>query len=406
MHALGSTLVYLDRYRNEGTRAYSKHAAYTEIEERYRPDSPNATFEVATFAIPREHVNIYEANPPAGLRSAYLSDDEPLLAIHPQFLQTNASDEYLDLVRRVGRPDRPIEVAPSSSSRTVYVQDAFEPHALKLHVPFRISRYGRKMRDEVVEQAIAVSRELEQDVQALDGRFAFLREVIGVTLEDRDPGAARGENWGYLVRDMTPFPAASESRRLVPGFALYGRDYFEPGLEPLLWSLIGDADPRDFVLEHIMLPIVRHWAACFRAFGYLLEPHGQNVLLELDGADRIRRIVHRDLSLGIDMRRRRDIGRPDGGLNSYNRMEDGDFASVTYDMFMGNHFFDAIIRLVQSRCSIQRLDIVGPCRDEFARVFPEHADYMPRTVRYFSEKRDSFGKPLMQDTGKQPEWRP
>lgn len=26
------------------------------------------------------------------------------------------------------------------------------PHALKVHFPFRVSRYGRKMRDEVIEQ--------------------------------------------------------------------------------------------------------------------------------------------------------------------------------------------------------------------------------------------------------------
>ena len=47
-----------------------------------------------------------------------------------------------------------------------------------------------------------------------------------------------------------------------------------------------------------------------------------------------------------------------------------------------------------------------PVRQEFARIFPEHERYMPRTVHYFSEERDRFGKPLYKDTGQAPQWRP
>jgi siderophore synthetase component len=51
-------------------------------------------------------------------------------------------------------------------------------------------------------------------------------------------------------------------------------------------SLIyADRDPLEFVLENIMFPIIRHWVECFLNFGFLLEPHGQNVLFEI-GKDR------------------------------------------------------------------------------------------------------------------------
>jgi len=156
-----------------------------------------------------------------------------------------------------------------------------------------------------------------------------------------------------------------------------------------------------------MLPIIRHWVDCFRHFSYMLEPHGQNVLLEIDRGGGIKRIVHRDLSLGIDMRRRRDLQLPDGRLNAYNRMEDSAFHSITCDEFMGGHFFDRIIAACQERYPrLTPQDFHGPCRREFARLLPEYETYLPPTVWYFSEERDRFNKPLCQDTGKAPVWRP
>jgi siderophore synthetase component len=350
---------------------------------------------------------VYTANPPEPLTSVYLPEDRVMFGIHPQVIASMPDDPYVknSLAMCTGR--KTISVVPSSSTRTLYVTDVQPPHAVKVHFPFKISRYGRKMRHEVLEQAINVSRELENGIGQLDGRFAFLREVIGVVHRNLEPDAPRGENWGYLVRDMTPFPHPPDQSRLIPGFALYGNDHFTPETPLLLYDLIGDADPLTFILENIMLPIVRHWVACFRHFGYLLEPHGQNVILEVGSDHTVVRIVHRDLSVAIDMRRRRDIGLSDQGLNHYNRMEHDAFHSITYDRFMGGHFFDRIVHACQEKHSnLSRQDFCRPCRETFARLLPEHRQYFPKTVWYFSEKRDQFNKPLYKDTGVKPEWRP
>ena len=115
------------------------------------------------------------------------------------------------------------------------------------------------------------------------------------------------------------------------------------------------------------------------------------------------RIVHRDLSTGIDMRRRKDAGLESKHLNSYNKMYHGKFNSIAYDMFMGSHFFDRI-----GECCIGRYPgltmeaFTQPCRAFFASVFQNHDTYMPETVHYFSEERDAFNKPLFQDTGQKP----
>ena len=402
------SLVYLDRYRNVGTRSYSAHADYSEVAEQYRPDSHFPEFEVPAFLLPRDDVRVYTAQPADDLLNYYLPGDAALFCVHPQVLGGDGEERCLDVVRGHGRPQPPIVVSPSSSSRTVFVNNDLlaTPHALKLHLPLRVSRYTRRMRDEVVEQAVELSGELERGVGRLDEDFAFMREVIGVTHRVADHETERGEAWGYVVREMRPFPEVAGERMLVPGFALYGGDFFDPSKEPLLWDLVQGRDPTRFVLERILLPVVRHWCACYREFGFMLEPHGQNVLFELDEQGLIRRAVHRDLSVGIDMRRRRDLGLEDGRLNDYNRMEDGAFASMTYDMFVGNHFFSPLIRLLETRGAVDRDELSGPCREEFARCFPDYAEYLPDTVWYFSETRDEYGKPLYEDTGRKPEWRP
>ena len=401
------SLIYLDRYRNEGTRTYSIHADYTEARERYRPNSDHGQFDLPVFEVPRDQLKIYTANPPIGLSKTYLSKNKTQFCIHPQVLQERQNDPYVKHTLSIGTPHENIVVSPSSSTRTLYVQDHKSPHAIKVHFPFRISRYGRRMRDEVLEQAINLSMELERGIYHLDQKFAFLREVIAVTHKNLQPDSPRGENWGYLVRDMIPFPAVDAKRHLIPGFALYGRDFFDSEKTLLLFDLIGNREPQSFVLDNIMLPIIRHWVECFLHFAYLLEPHGQNVIFEVDDGMEIKRIVHRDLSLGIDMRRRRDIQLADGNLNTYNRMQTNAFLSIAYDRFMGSHFFDRLVASCMEKWpELKAEDFCKPCRDEFVRIFPDSARYFPETIWYFSEERDQFDKPRFQDTGKAPEWRP
>jgi hypothetical protein len=399
-------LLYLDRYRNEGTRTYSRHAGYTEAEERYRPTSTQETFDLDAAEMPTDRMNVYTANPPSGLSARYLRNEKVLFLTHPQVTVRCADDPYVTRTRELGTACDPVPASPTSSTRTLLVHEGDPAHAVKVHFPFRVSRYQRRMRDEVVHQAVNVSKELEEAVPDLDGDFAFLREVIGVTHQDLEPGSARGENWGFLVREMEPYPRRGRTGHLVPGFALYGKDLFDPGARPLLFDLIAARDRVGVVLEKVLFPIIRHWVSAFLRLGYILEPHGQNVLLELGPDGDIARIVHRDLSVGIDMRRRRDVGLPDGDLNAYNRMQTGDFASIAYDKFMGGHFFQRVVEtLHDDDDGVRAEDLQGACREEFTRLFPEYRSYLPKTVRYFSEKRDQFGKPLFQDTGQAPVWR-
>lgn len=401
-------LYYLERYRNKGTRTYSNQSSYTEAADSYRPDSDSEQFALKVLKLPKEMVNIYLANPPQALKDIYIGEQEVNFCVHPQLLESSSSEPFLTNYLPLTKQFDTLTVIPSSSTRTLFVIGHKPEHAVKVHFPFKVSRYTRKMRDEVVEQAINVSSELENNIDKMSDDFSFLREVIGISFkEERRSPNERGENWGFVIRDMRPFPQVQAPRSLIPGFALYGEDYYNKDSTPLLYDLIGSEDPKTFVLDNIMLPIIRHWAECFRHFGYLMEPHGQNVLIEVDKANLITRIVHRDLSVGIDMRRRRDIGLSDKGLNNYNRMEESAFHSIAYDRFMGNHFFNRLVECcIAGYPHLSKEDFTRPCQREFARRLPEYRDYFPENIWYFSEKRDRYNKPLYEDTGERPEWRP
>jgi hypothetical protein len=365
-------------------------------------------FDLPTWELPREAMRVWQAAPSVELAHLVLPGDGAVrFFVHPQVVEECGDDPYLRRTIEIGRRCPPTRVSPSASTRTLWVHGRVPVHAVKVHFPFRVSRYGRRMRGEVIEQAVAVSGALQEWSRGADPGFAFLREVIGVSHPASETDSSRGENWGYLVRDLTPFPRVADKRRLVPGFALYGRDALDDHIGPLLIDLADDAHPVEWTLDTILLPAVRQWVACYRDLGFILEPHGQNLLLEVDGVGAVTRLVHRDLSVGIDMRRRRERGLPDAGLNGYNRYSDGVFASIAFDRFMGTHFFEFLVRpLLERHPRLTMEDFRSACRSEFGRIFPDHERFLPRTVHYFSEERDPHGKPLCEDTGRAPTWRP
>ena len=107
------SFTYLDRYRNEGTRAYSLHADYTEADERYRPNSRVSTFDIPAFEVPSDELNIYAADPDPALRRLYTSEDRTLFCVHPQVLDAHGDDPYLKRVLSFGKGGKDIRVCPS-----------------------------------------------------------------------------------------------------------------------------------------------------------------------------------------------------------------------------------------------------------------------------------------------------
>jgi hypothetical protein len=87
------SVIYLDRFRNEGTRVYSPHAEYTEADERYRPNSRVSTFDIPAFEVPSDEVNVYTADPAPALRRIYVSEERDRFG-KPLYRDTGKAPEW------------------------------------------------------------------------------------------------------------------------------------------------------------------------------------------------------------------------------------------------------------------------------------------------------------------------
>ncbi len=206
-------------------------------------------------------------------------------AVHPVAFMVEGVDKppwlHLLTTAQARSESQLMRVAPSASSRTLIILDPrstnseqLPPFAVKCHCPVRISRYYRHFESHTVRHAVMMSAELERI------NIPILPETLGIALpntKDRQGG------WGFVVREMTPRPAILDRKtKLMPCFSLYGRDIHDLEGEPLLVKLIRHQSKKNainYVLDYIMVPIIRNFCKAFLQLGILLEAHGQNTLL-------------------------------------------------------------------------------------------------------------------------------
>lgn len=309
-----------------------------------------------------------------------------------------------------------MRVAPSSSSRTVFLLDPkcengdeLPPFAVKCHLPVRISRCYRHYQSKTLRHAVLISGELEQ------ANIPILPETLGIAL----PTAKNGKRgWGFTVRELTPRPTILDRKtKLIPCFSLYGHDIHDLQGDPLLFKLIRDQSkktPLDYVLDYIITPIVHDFCKAFLQLGILLEAHGQNTLLEID-ADTYEplRIVHRDFDVNVDSRIRKVRGLQ---MESYNDLKlqnnafkdqsQENWLSMIYDSCIGHHHFAYLAQFLKNYFSIEESLVEEKCRRTFSAAFPNSNEYFAKEVCYYSDKPivdDIYG---IVSTGKKPVWRP
>lgn len=428
------SLVYLERRVNVGTRTYSKLAAYSELPEQYRPDTCNPHgFQLPLYVVPRKMIQRTLANPDPVLLEMFMEkvDREVLFAVHPVVHELEGLDmpdkaqrmpPWLHLVQEPCR-DREIgslTVLPTASSRSVVVigfgQEGewngrtLPPFGLKLHCPVQISRYVRNLGPRTIRHSVMVSRDLELL------RIPILPETIGFSLPPTDDKFG----WGFIVRELTVRPSLSPERRtcLIPCFSLFARDSEHMDADPLLVKLIREQterSPARYILDFVMLPIIRDFCIAFSEVGILLEAHAQNSLLEVDAETHVPiRIVHRDLDDTVDARVRSALGLPIKGFSDYQLIleptqaePEGSVHSLIFDSSIGHHHFDYLAALAKQFFDVPETLLQEECCAEFARMMPASSmKLFPNEIYYYLDR------PLEQNvfplgaTGRKPVWRP
>lgn len=298
-------------------------ATFTSVTEKYRPDSPEADFQVPTFKLSDKKCSIYIAQEcDKRILNQFLKENQVTFPVHPQVNEDLTVFNMPEIIKDSSCKGE-LTVIPTASSRTVLVADKdlteVPPFCVKLHYPFQITRSIRHLEKRKIEHSIRISNDFAQvKIHQKNPNFAYLPESFGAAYGNDK------KSWGFLVREMTPKPLLAEQGQLLPLFSLYCPDKKNPNKKPMLCTLIEKSNltPEDFVMEKIFKPLLKCWADVLVETGVVLEAHGQNTCIELDQNGMPNRMVFRDFDTYVNKELREKSGLSFEGLNPYEVFSD------------------------------------------------------------------------------------
>lgn len=202
----------------------------------------------------------------------------------------------------------PIWAVPTSSTRTLLAWPDCQPDkALFFKTSMHSDLFGdRHIYRHKVGASVGMSNLVEESLQALPSSLRYLFERVGYVprcLPDT----------GIIVRSI-PEEMMDNTAVLAPLFALIGSS---GGRSPLLLEMSERGhvvDVQNFIEGVLCEEFAKLWLDLVFRFGIIIEPHGQNLLLELT-PDLLPtgRLFYRDfegLQIDWDLRRALGIGQP------------------------------------------------------------------------------------------------
>ncbi len=329
--------LYAERYLGGGTKTYSKFSSEIRGNERYFPESPDYSFELQTFLINKEKLDIFEIG---NIDNLYVSNNEIIFPVHPYYMENQ--DENLVNIIKTSKPGPTILVSPTASLRTVFVHSIngkkVTPHFIKLNYPFRISRFNRRLRKRSIELQVWCSGRIIKYTPN------FLEDNYGCAI-------GKGNSaWGFIIRSAK---AIDNNLISMPLFALYGYDTNFPQNQdnPLLIQIPNyyGQDPLDWVESNIIRPILKLWTETIINTGLILELHGQNtvILINDDGKTEI---IGRDADVyGLTriIKTKKYNNMPQLLKEEANEREDSKALSLIYDRSIGHHMFAYIGKVLE-----------------------------------------------------------
>lgn len=401
LHAVKNpaSLPYLERFVNK--RGYSAFSEFSAVSPEYRPQANTAAFPVPVAIFPASDVSVLQINPRRELRDYYLRDGKVQFPIHPDiFYDGSFKDEALESAR--GQRVENVAGEPLAATRTLLVNEPVA-HYIKLHLPKRISRFNRRLRNVGITNSLAVAKDIMESGLG-EQAFAFLPETIGVW--------HKRAKWGFIVRECEPLPVVGKRRFLIPYFSLYAPDAHASKDKPLLVQLVEhhQATPLDFILARIVAPLIASWVAVARTLGIVLAPHGENALLELDENYEPTRIVHRDfLGLDVDPVIRQERGLSLVAFTKYVMPEAlperQKRYSHIYDYQIGHHLFSSIAGVLEAHYGLRTERFQAAVRTCFHAEIRELAPLFPKTTYCYPARAFPNNQGYIVEANEPPLWR-
>jgi hypothetical protein len=304
-------------YRTETELLYKEQrpGVFNPLEANNQADAfkPQAAriFEIQGYWLPASEMQIYSSGLSPRMRKRFTrirnGVQEVLFLVHPE------SERFYAGLGLSGRPHQTVLAAATASSRSLLVWDEHRPHEPfvgKLSLDAVIGNVERTITGKETAMSVGIDRILS-GIRPLPEDFAFLHEPMSMIPR----GMARG---GMILRTFPEGAAASNT--LVPLFALAKMP--PKGGKPYVLVLAEKAglSPREFITRELIDRFVEQWVTLAVDYGILMEPHGQNLMLELNRRGKFTgRFVHRDFGgFNIDLRHVRDhFGIDAGGLPKF-----------------------------------------------------------------------------------------
>lgn len=282
---------------------------------------------------------------------------------------------------KISAKDSDVIVQPTSGGRTMFLCSNQYAGFIKLTYDVaRIGRVDRQLKYEHCMSSYEVSNAMKRAIDSgkYADTFSVLLERTGkVTYIPID-----NENyyeWGTMLREIKPYPYVEEERQIIPGFSLFGTDFYneETQKDDLLinqFIALSKKDPKDY-LTNVATITVDSWFQSALNCGFLLELHGQNCYYEINKNFEITRIVIKDMdSVDKDMSLQKKLG-----LNSVwksfpyecfyeDEPEDHPWyykirPSYMYDFKLGTYLLLPIIDAVCSHFNLDKQQIIAEIKE-------------------------------------------
>lgn len=264
----------------------------------YKPENKNV-FDLLGLWMPIEELHVYSSQSGELLKKRFLrirdGKTQVLFLIHPE------SHAIYKHWLQAGYETQLFKAAATASSRSLLVWkpgDERNPFIAKVSLDKTIAKVNRNIKGEETATSVGISATLEGS-STLPKNFLFMKESFSAIPK----GLARG---GMILREF-PEEMKTGSSHFIPLFALYGSH--RPGF--LLTELRGSKrSARSIITDDILRPFAKLWADLALEQGILMEPHAQNLLVELKDNHLTGRFLARDFggfTLDFEYRKMRHL---------------------------------------------------------------------------------------------------
>ncbi|PZA12189.1 hypothetical protein DNX69_09270 [Rhodopseudomonas palustris] len=260
LHPTLESFIKLERYLNDGSPS-----GFSEINTTspgHRPSDPVPCFDLSLYSA--DQVNLHRAGSDSKI-------ENQLYPVHPDM---TASFEEMTGLKACHKA----KAIPTSSPRTLYVDQPNDPLFVKLAYQRLIGRVTRRMTRRHVMSAIEISRCLKDaiDRRLLPPQIQIFHEYAGAYFDDDSDLT----DWGFVERQARV--EAVQQFPLIPAFSLFATAHGSkiPLLHAIMERSTDLRNPECFFVSYIR-PLLDLYFEIIIVLGLQPEAHSQNVIYAL-----------------------------------------------------------------------------------------------------------------------------